>query len=217
MDVLTAMKNRTSFRSFLDEPVPVDLIKNILEDASRAPSALNMQPWEINVVLGSERKRLSKKLLKAFKERGITCGPGAAKSLPETFMLRARKCAEDMTPLINSMGQDFKDYVNEGSLDFYGAPCVIFVFLDESFPCERMVDVGSFLGFVVLAAFARGLGSCPIGLVTSYADEIRDFLNISDSKKLVISVAIGKPDLSKSINNFKTIRAPLSETVRWVD
>ena len=217
MDVLTAMKNRTSFRSFLDEPVPVDLIKNILEDASRAPSALNMQPWEINVVLGSERKRLSKKLLKAFKERGITCGPGAARPLPETFMLRARKCAEDMTPLINSMGQDFKKYVNEGSLGFYGAPCVIFVFLDESFPCERMVDVGSFLGFLVLAASARGLGSCPIGLVTSYDDEIRDFLNISDSKKLAISIAIGKPDLSKSINNFKTIRAPLSETVRWVD
>lgn len=217
MDIFTAMKDRSSYRSFSDEPVSRTVMEEILSDASRAPSALNLQPWEIHVVRGAERKRLSKHLLRSYRERGVTCGPGASKPLPERFISRARKCADDMAPLIKEMGLDFKEFVNEGSLNFYGAPSVIFIFVDESFPTERMVDAGAFLAFLVLSAFARGYGTCPIGLVNSYAEEIRDFMNIPETKNLLISIALGKPDMSKAINNFKTQRAELSEFVRWLD
>lgn len=217
MDIQTAMENRSSCRSYLDESVSHDLIREILSDASRAPSALNMQPWEIHVVMGPERKRLSRQLIKSYRERGITCGPGASKQLPGVFMARARKCADDMVPLVQKMGIDFKEFVNEGSLNFYGAPCVVFIFMDDSFPPERMVDAGAFMGFLTLAAFSKGLGSCPIGLANSYSGEIRDFLNIPESKNLVISVALGKTDSSKPINGFRTQRATLDEVIRWID
>jgi len=217
MDILTAIKTRSSFRSFLDEPVPSDLVREILAEASRAPSALNMQPWEVHVVVGSERKRLSKRLIRSYKERGVTCGPGASRPLPGKFIERARKCADDMGPLIREMGYDFKEYVNEGSLNFYGAPCAIFIFLDESFPPERMVDIGSFLAFLLLASFAKGLGSCPVGLVNSYSEELRDFMNIPNSKKLVISIALGKPDPAQPVNDFRAERADINEFVRWLD
>ncbi len=217
MDLFSAMMTRFSVRSFVDEAVSRELIEDIISHASKAPSALNLQPWEVQVVAGSERKRLSRKLIKSYNERGVTCGPGSSKPLPEKFIARARKCADDMTPLIKRMGREFKQFVNEGSLNFYGAPCVLFIFLDETFPCERMVDVGSFVAFFVLAAFAKGLGSCPIGLASSYSDEIRDFINVPPSKKLIISIALGKPDMSQPINEFRTERAPLSEFVRWID
>ncbi len=154
MDLSTLLQDRRSIRSFKDEPMPRQVLEQILSDASRAPSAINMQPWEVHVVIGEERKRLSRRLLRAFKERGIGCGPGATRVLPDKFVFRARKCAELMTPLIESMGSDFKTYINEGSLNFYGAPAVALLFMDECFPGERMTDMGSFLAYLLLAATA---------------------------------------------------------------
>lgn len=217
MDLLEAIHNRRSVRAFTDEQVSREVLSQVLSDASRAPSAINMQPWEVHVVRGEERKRLSQRLLRSLSERQLTCGPGTAKPLPERFMLRGRECAQIMTPLIERMGSDFKTFVNQGSLDFYGAPAACLIFIDESFQHERMTDIGSFLAYLVLAAAARGLGTCPIGLVCAYADDVKDHLNIPESKNLVISVAIGRPDPEAAINEFRAPRAELKEFVRWID
>ncbi len=217
MDVLDAIRTRRSCRAFTDDPVAKELAEQVLQDASRAPSAINMQPWEIHMVLGEERKRLSRRLLKAFNERRVTCGPGAERPIPERFMARSRQCAEGMTPLIERMGSDFKTYINEGSLNFYGAPAVALIFADGSFPPDRMIDVGALVGYLVLAAAAHGLATCPIGLVAWYQDEIRDHLNIPESKNLIISVALGFPDQGAAVNEFRSPRANLKEFVRWID
>jgi nitroreductase len=217
MDLIEIMRTRRSVRAFTEEPVPRATLEQVLSDASRAPSAINMQPWEIHMVLGEERKRLSRRLLRSFKEKGLSCGPGAAKTLPEKFMKRARECADQMIPLVERMEADFKTYVNEGSLNFYDAPAVALVFIDECFSPDRMVDAGAFLGYLVLAAAAHGLASCPIGLVRSYEDEIKDQLNVPESKNLVISVALGNPDCTAAINEFRSTRERLNEFVRWID
>jgi nitroreductase len=122
-----------------------------------------------------------------------------------------------MTPLIHDMSSDFKTFVNEGSLNFYGAPAVALAFLDGTFPPERMADVGLFCGYLLLAAACHGLGTCPIGLVRAYEDEIRDVLNIPESKHLVLAVAMGVPEPSAAVNRFRSPRAPLEEFVRWID
>jgi nitroreductase len=217
MDVLEAIRIRKSTRAFRDEPISRELVEQVLADASRAPSAINLQPWEVHLVMGEERKRLSRRLLRSYKELQVTCGPGATKPIPERFIQRSRECADGMTPLIERMGTDFKTYINEGSLDFYGAPAVALIFLDESFPPERMTDVGAFVAYLVLASAGRGLGSCPIGLVTSYEDDIKDHLNIPESKRLVISVALGIADDAAPINEFRSSRVELKDFVRWID
>jgi len=79
-----------------------------------------------------------------------------------------------------------------------------------------MVDVGTAVGYMVLAAQASGLSTCPIGLIADYADEIKDLLNIPENKKVVIGVAIGYPDHENPMSQFKSSRADLSELVRWV-
>ncbi len=217
MSLLEIIRTRRSSRAFKKEAIPKETLEKVLSDASNAPSALNMQPWEIHVVLGEELKRLSRRLLKCYTERQLTCGPGAARPLAEKFIQRGRVCAKDMTPLIQRMGMDFKTFVNEGSLQFYGAPAVALLCLDESFPQERLVDIGSFLAYLVLSAAAHGLGTCPIGLVTAYQDEIKDVLNIPESKFIAVSVAIGFPDPDAAINEFRSTRVPVKEFVRWID
>jgi len=217
MDLLETMLTRRSCRAFKDETVTREVLEPIVSAACRAPSALNMQPWEVNLVLNEERKRLSRVLTQAFRERGLTCGPGARRELAPRFMERARQCGDGMAPLIQEMGSDFRTFVNEGSLNFYGAPAAALIFLDESFSPERTADVGAFVGYMVLAAAGYGLASCPIGLVAAYEDEIRDHLNIPESQRLIVSVALGHPDQDSPINRFRSPRGDLREFVRWVD
>lgn len=217
MDVLETIRTRTSVRAFKQEGVSRELLEKVLSDASRAPSAINMQPWEVHLVMGGERKRLSRRLLRAYKERHLTCGPGAERPIPDRFMDRARECAEGMTPLVEKMGSDFKTYINEGSLRFYDAPAVALIFLDESFPSDRMIDVGTFVAYLVLSAAGHGLATCPIGLVKSYEEEIKDHLNVPDSKSLIVSVALGSPDPNGAINTFRSPRVTPKEFVRWID
>lgn len=217
MDILETIRTRRSIRAFRDEAVPRAVLQEVLTDASRAPSAINMQPWEVHMVLNDERKRLSRKLMRSYRERGLGCAPGSTKRLPDRFIERGRQCAEAMTPLISRMGRDFSGYINEGSLDFYGAPAVALIFLDEAFPPEGMTDIGSFVAYLVMAAAGHGLASCPIGLVKAYEDDVKDMLNISEDKRLIVSVALGYPQIDAPINEFRSPRAELREFVRWFD
>ncbi len=66
MDILEIMRTRRSVRAFKDEPIPRELLEQVLVDAANAPSAINMQPCEVHMVVGEERKRLSRKLLRSF-------------------------------------------------------------------------------------------------------------------------------------------------------
>ena len=56
MDVLEAIKTRRSVRNFTSQPVSDREIETLLDAATRAPSAGNIQPWEFIVVRDSEIK-----------------------------------------------------------------------------------------------------------------------------------------------------------------
>jgi len=83
MDLLKGIEERRSTRAFLERPVEREKIETLLNYATQAPSAINLQPWELTVVSGEEKKRLSRLLVKRMKERNISCGPGAKSPLPE--------------------------------------------------------------------------------------------------------------------------------------
>jgi nitroreductase len=61
------------------------------------------------------------------------------------------------------------------------------------------------------------LGTCPIGLITAYEDEIKDLLNIPENKNVVIGMALGYPDLDIPINRFKSPRENIEKIVRWIE
>jgi len=208
---------RKSVRAFKRAPVSRELITQVLGTAVRAPSALNLQPWEFTVVVGEEKERMSRVLLKAYRERRISCSPGAKGPLPEQLARRGAASFEAMKPALDQMGVSFDVFVNEGSCRFYDAPVAIIICMDRIFSLHRYVCIGAALGYLVLAAHARGLATCPIGLIKAYEDEVRDFLNIPDDRELVVAVALGYADWSSPVNSFRSPRAPLEEVVRWFD
>ncbi len=58
MDAMTCLRTRRSVRNFKDEPVPPDLIGEMLAAGMSAPSAGNQQPWQF--VLIEDRARREK-------------------------------------------------------------------------------------------------------------------------------------------------------------
>lgn len=217
MDLIKAIQERKSIRAFKPGPIPKDKIEAVLNLALHAPSAINLQPWEFVVVIGEERERLSRRLMKASREKKISCGPDAVKPLPKTFGKRGAKTLEAMNPFFKEMGVESDQFINEGSCNFYGAPVAIIICLDDSFSKARFVDIGIILGYFLLVAHEFGLATCPIGLITAYEDEIKDMLNIPENKKVVTGIALGYPDHESPINRFKSYRENLENFVRWIE
>jgi len=217
MDLIKAIQERKSIRAFKPDPISKERIEEVLNLAHHAPSAINLQPWEFTIVSGEERERLSRRLIKAYREKKISCGPDAVKPLPKIFGKRGAKTLEAMNPFFKEMGVQSDQFVNEGSCNFYGAPAAIILCLDDSFSKARFVDIGIALAYFVLAAHEFGLATCPIGLITAYEDEIKDTLNIPENKMVVIGIALGYPDKESPINRFKSYREGLEKFVRWIE
>jgi hypothetical protein len=68
---------------------------------------------------------------------------------------------------------------------------------------------------ITLAALKYGLGTAILAAPVSFPDEARGILNIPRSKQLVISIAIGYPNLQDKINGFRSNRVPLSSITTW--
>ena len=57
METLEAIRTRKSVRSFLDQGIPEEVITQILEAGTRAPSGGNMQPWRF--VVATDRDKIA--------------------------------------------------------------------------------------------------------------------------------------------------------------
>ena len=217
MNVFSAMTNRQSARAYLPKPVARADIEDLLKYAGMAPSAINLQPWEYVIVYGEEKDRLVQQLKRAHAERNISCGPGTENPLPDIFKNRSRRASQAMAPRVAEMGLEFNQFVEEGSCSFYGAPIAIIVTLDRLFPKIRYLDVGLSVSYLLLAAQAKGLATCPIGLVTAYGDEIAGALDIPANKEILLAIALGYADTQSPINCFKTERENLDAIRSWYE
>jgi len=217
MDIFSAMKERRSVRAYQEKPVSRRDVEAVIAAAGLAPSAINLQPWEFIVSYGEEKERLVRRLKKAHAERKVSCGPGTARPLPQKYADRSRKAFAVMEPKISRTGMAFNRFIEEGSCSFYGAPIAVIVTIDKVFPSIRYLDVGLGVSYLLLAAQARGLSTCPIGLIVAYADEIADVLAIAPEKEILLGIAMGYADETAPANDFKTGREELSEILSWYE
>ena len=57
-----AITSRMSARAFTQQAVSREMITEILQVASRAPSGTNTQPWQVHVLTGAAKQRLSERI-----------------------------------------------------------------------------------------------------------------------------------------------------------
>ena len=100
----------------------------------------------------------------------------------------------------------------------FGAPCLVVVCIPRDTLVEyAMLDVGLITQTLCLVAHGKGVGTCIMAAAVGYPDVLRMVALIPESRRIVVSVAMGYPESADPINQFERPRAGLSEFVRWVE
>ena len=227
MELLEAIQSRMSIRGFKPDPVPKEVLFELLRIATRSPSGVNCQPWEIYVVVGEALKALGEAYVGQFRQ-GIKPHPvayagqatkGLSPSLKGVYRERQVQLAKQMFQILGIKKGDEKklrEYY-EKMYRFYDAPAVIIITADESLLITSVsLDIGLLTQTIALAAQSYGLGTCVMRAIVDYPTQARDIVKIPSSKQPIIGLAIGYPDWDDPINKLRTERESLDKILTLV-
>ena len=217
MDAIECIKTRMSIRKFKPDPVPADLLLKIIDEAKWSPSYKNSQPWEVVIISGAKKEALSSMLVELL-EKGVEPQPDLPAPLSWPPVISARIDAL-MKKRSQETGKDLNDpevrtKSKKANFRFYGAPHGMLLFQDAQLTGWSIFDMGLFAQSLMLAAHAHGLGTVPQAFLTDYAGEVKKFLDIAETKRMVLGISIGYPDLESPVNSFRTDRVETSEIVK---
>jgi len=212
-----AIRTRKSVRSFLPTPVERSTVEQLLAVASRAPSGSNIQPWRVRVIAGGVKDRLTQAILAAIAHDGFEPYQREWNYYPvqwrEPFLGRRRKIGWDMYSLLGVAKGDFEgtQQARLRNYEFFGAPVGMIFTLDEDLEIGSWLDLGIFLGAIMIAARGRGLDTCPQAAFADFHRILRPLLNIPDNEIIVCGMALGHIDPAAPVNALVTERAPISD------
>ena len=218
MEVLEGIKTRHSIRAFKSDLIPREVMEKILQAVSYSPSYTNTQPWEVVVVSGERKNELGRELLKLARAKAPTRPDlPRPKGWPPALQERSR---EHGARRLSTLGvarddEEGREKLRLMNFEFYGAPCAVFLFIDGSLGEWSIYDMGLFSQNLILAAHSLGVESCLQASVTNYAPEIKKFLGIAESKKLVICISLGYPDEKAKLNTYCSLKQKPDEFTRW--
>ncbi len=216
MDAIKCITTRRSIRAFTDKPVPAELLTEIIDTARWSPSYKNSQPWEVIVVSGEKKEELSNMLLDLL-EQGKQPKPDLP--VPENWPEREQARIDQLyASRKEATGLDLNDpkiitAAKKANFRFYKAPHGIFLFQDASLSLWSLFDLGLFAQSLMLAAHAKGLGTVPQAFLTDYSPQVKKFLGIDESKRLVLGLSIGYPDLQSPANQLHTDRMATEDII----
>lgn len=220
MEAIECIKTRMSIRKFRPEPIPKEVLLNIVETAQRSPSYKNSQPWEVAIVSGEKKEALSKALVDLIEKdtpprpdipEPASWPPHIEQRMTEHMRRRSEKFGLDLS----DPGLLKKSKIANSR--FYGAPHGIFLFQDSSLPTWSILDMGLFAQSLMLTANARGIGTVPQAFLTDYPATVKEFLQIPETKRLILGISMGYPDWEDTANSYKSQRVDVSEMVKWIE
>jgi len=198
---LSFLRERRSVRRFRNKPVSKDLLAQLVESATWAPSASNRQDWFFTVITPATVRRDMAEAVRRRWDAIIAANRG--------------------TGVI----EEVKRYVEHFG-DFAHAPAVIVVSARVPDAVQRHLlgdaaaaTVGSAASAamaaqnLMLAAHALGLGSCCMTGGLAAREELQQILRLSKRQEIVCLIAVGWPDETP----VPPPRKPVSEIGRFVE
>jgi nitroreductase len=215
-----ALRARKSVRAFKPDPVPRETIEAILQDATRAPSGTNIQPWKVHVVAGEVRDRLVAEVL-AHRETHPADNsaeftrPGSKRKEPYTT--RMRTLGKAMYGLIGiPKGDEAANWAQWGrNYKFFDAPVGLIFTIDKELGPMSYLDLGLFIQSAMLSATARGLGTCAQGAWNQFHTVTRRVLAVPDEDYIVCGVSLGYADETAPVNTLVAEREPVASFTTW--
>ena len=222
-----AITSRMSARAFTQQAVSRELITDILQVASRAPSGTNTQPWKVYVLQGATRDALVDKVCAAHE--AIRANPEVAKQYQEQydyypekwvspFIDRRRENGWSLYGLLG-IGKGDKDRMHEQhqrNFKFFDAPVGLMFTIDPIMGRGSLLDYGMFMQNIMVAARARGLHTCPQAAWNGFHSIILPHIGASEGEMMVCGMSLGYADESDKVNTLVTPRVPVNEFTHWV-
>ncbi|RSE35446.1 nitroreductase [Acinetobacter junii] len=222
-----AITSRHSVRAFLDTPVDVQTIKDILSVASRAPSGTNTQPWKVYVLTGNKRAEMIERVCAAQLE--LFQKPELAKQYKETFAYypenwispfidRRRANGWGLYGLLGIQKGEKEKMAAQQLRNFqlFDAPVGLFFTVNKAMGIGSKMDISMMIQNVMVAAKARGLDTCPQAAWNHFYPIVLDVLGAPDDEELICAIALGYADPDHIVNTFITPREPVENFTVFV-
>jgi nitroreductase len=99
---------------------------------------------------------------------------------------------------------------------FFDAPVGLMFTLDRVMGRGSLLDYGTFLQNIMVAARGRGLHTCPQAAWNTFGSLVKKHIGASDSEMLVCGMALGYADDASIVNTFRTPREPVESFTKWL-
>ena len=221
MRVSEAIVGRQSIRAFLsDRPVSNETIEALLNVAGRAPSGSNIQPWQVYVVRGERKSRITE----ACSARFLAGDEGGyeyyyyPREWRQPYIGRRRQTGFGLYGLLGVDRSDNASVQNYRvqNYQFFGAPVGLFCTVDDNMGPPQWSDLGMILQTIMLLLREQGLDSCAQESWSVYPKTISEFLGLPEHRKVFAGMAIGYANPDSPVNQLTSPRAPLSENVEFI-
>lgn len=218
-----AIVSRRSVRAFLDTPIDSSIIREILQVASRAPSGTNTQPWNVYVLTGAAKERLSTEIVESFMDPEKAAQHHEEydyypKEWIEPFIGRRRKVGFDLYGLLG-LKKDDKEGMKQQharNYEFFDAPVGLIFTIDRIMGKGSWLDYGMFMENVMVSAVGHGLATCPQAAFNQFHKIIERQLSLPENEVVVCGMALGYEDKKALVNTLKTTRVPVDEFVTFI-
>jgi nitroreductase len=193
LEVMEAIRGRRSIRSYLNKPVPEEIIDKIMEAARLAPSASNVQSWRFKVVTEKGIRELLREA--AFNQKFVEDAPVVVVACTDlgvygertaitVKLVRTETVKANLSALLCLVGsQNLEDEIR----------CISNAIVNVSIAVEHMV----------LVAASLGLGTC---WVRAFDPEmVSRILNLPPECPPLILLPLGYPGEDPEARPRKTI------------
>ncbi|MCY3794948.1 MAG: nitroreductase family protein [Gammaproteobacteria bacterium] len=198
IDLFEALNTSRSLRRLKPDPIPDDIIRQVIEAGTKAPSGSNQQNWRFLAVTDPEKRAALAELyrkgadivgLRNYGDEGAPGGGGDDRA--------QRLTANSVKYLI--------DHIQDPPLLLllcavplpapepppgYEPPANVLKFMERSEPAGILLAVQN----IMLACRAFGLATCPTTLHLVHEDEVKDLLGIPEGAKTFMMLPIGYPN-----------------------
>ncbi|HET8933606.1 MAG TPA: nitroreductase [Polyangiales bacterium] len=215
MQVAEAVARRRSVRAFTNEPVAPELLREVVEQAARAPSGGNLQPWRIHLLLGAALQRFRGVVAQRLQQHPAPDPPDYLvypPSLHEPYRTQRFEVGEALYALLGIAREDKPARLLQfgRNYDFFGAPVGLFCFIDRRMGPGQWSDLGMYLQTLMLLLQERGVDSCAQESWSTYHKTVSEFVAAPSEQMLFCGMAIGYADPNAPENRLYSARAPLS-------
>ncbi len=205
MKVSEAVQTRRTIRAFKDEPVPEEVIREVLELARHAPSNSNTQPWRIDIVSGAARQRLQDAIFAEIQAgvKPYPAFPPGGTGLKGRYKERQRECAFQYFAAVGIDKEDKKARMGLSmkNWEFFGAPHAAFLSYPATMHRANAIDMGIFLQTIMLLFVERGVASCPQGALATYPGPVKAMLPVPEENAILCGLSFGYADTEAQINS----------------